>query len=60
MSDRTTAIISEYAPYLLMKNQTTGAYHIVGISPEFHNFVDALKMRHKLQILDDIKVKDIK
>ena len=60
MPDRVTAIMSEYAPYLLMKNQTTGVYHMEGISPECHNLVDALKMRYKLQNLDDIEVKDIK
>jgi hypothetical protein len=34
-----------YAPHLYMKNQTTGAYHLEGVSPDCKNLVDAFKFR---------------
>lgn len=40
---------ADYAPYLLMKNQTTGGYHLEGVSPNCKNLVDAVKMRYSLE-----------
>ena len=34
-----------YAPHLYMKNQTTGVYHLEGVSPECKNLIDAFKFR---------------
>lgn len=35
----------EYAPHLYMKNQTTGVYHLEGVSPDCKKLVDAFKFR---------------
>jgi hypothetical protein len=35
----------DYAPYLKMVNQTTGIFHMEGVSPECHTISDALKER---------------
>ena len=35
----------EYAPHLKMKNQTTGIYHLEGVSPECYNLEQAMKFR---------------
>jgi len=49
-----------YAPYLCMKNQTTGDYHLEGVSPDCRNLYDALKMRYKDLDLPSYEIKDIK
>lgn len=49
-----------YAPFLCMKNQTTGDYHLEGVSPDCHNLYDALKMRYQLLDLPSYEIKDIK
>ena len=50
----------DYAPFLYMKNQTTGEYHLEGVSPDCRNLYDALKMRYKDLNLPAYEVKDIK
>ena len=35
----------DYAPYLKMKNQTTGVYHMEGVSPDCRTINDALSFR---------------
>ena len=40
----------EYAPHLKMKNQTTGVYHLEGVSPECRTIEQALKFRHNNRI----------
>jgi hypothetical protein len=35
-----------YAPFLYMKNQTTGEYHLEGLSAECKTLYDAIKMRY--------------
>ena len=50
----------DYAPYLYMKNQTTGAYHMEGVSPDCRDLYDALKMRYDLLDLSEYKIEDIK
>lgn len=50
----------DYAPFLFMKNQTTGEYHLEGVSPNCKNLYDALKMRYKILNLPDYEIKDIK
>lgn len=35
-----------YAPFLNMKNQTTGTYHLEGVDPSCKTIEDALKFRH--------------
>lgn len=50
----------KYAPFLCMKNQTTGEYHLEGVSPECRNLYDALKMRYKDLDLPSFEIKDIK
>lgn len=50
----------DYAPFLYMKNQTTGEYHLEGVSPDCKNLDDALNMRYKNLNLPDYEVKDIK
>lgn len=50
----------DYAPFLYMKNQTTGEYHLEGVSPDCKNLYDALKMRYKDLNLPVYEVKDIK
>ena len=49
-----------YAPFLCMKNQTTGEYHLEGVSPDCRNLYDALKMRYKDLDLPSYEIKDIK
>lgn len=50
----------KYAPFLCMKNQTTGEYHLEGVSPDCRNLYDALKMRYKDLDLPSYEIKDIK
>jgi len=50
----------DYAPFLCMKNQTTGEYHLEGVSPDCKNLYDALKMRYKGLNLPVYEIKDIK
>ncbi len=50
----------KYAPFLCMKNQTTGEYHLEGVSPDCKNLYDALKMRYKSLNLPAYEIKDIK
>ncbi len=50
----------DYAPFLCMKNQTTGEYHLEGVSPDCRNLYDALKMRYKMLNLPDYEIKEIK
>ena len=49
-----------YAPFLCMKNQTTGEYHVEGVSPDCKDLYDALKMRYDLLDLSEYKIEDIK
>lgn len=55
---RTTHL--NYAPYLCMKNQTTGEYHLEGVSPECRDLYDALKMRYKGLNLPSYEIQNIK
>ena len=50
----------DYAPYLCMKNQTTGEYHMEGVSPDCRNLYDALKMRYQILDLPSYEIKNIK
>lgn len=50
----------EYAPYLYMKNQTTGVYHLEGIHPRCKTLYDAIKMRYNGLNIKDFEIKDIK
>lgn len=49
-----------YAPFLYMKNQTTGVYHLEGIHPSCRTLYDALKMRYNGLNIKDFEIKDIK
>ena len=49
-----------YAPFLYMKNQTTGVYHLEGIHPHCRTLYDALKMRYNGLNIKDFEIKDIK
>lgn len=49
-----------YAPFLYMKNQTTGVIHLEGINPKCQNLYDALKMRYKGLNLPKFEIKNIK
>ncbi len=49
-----------YAPFLYMKNQTTGVYHLEGIHPRCKTLYDAIKMRYKGLKIKDFEIKDIK
>ena len=49
-----------YAPYLYMKNQTTGVYHLEGIHPRCRTLYDAIKMRYNGLNIKDFEIKDIK
>ena len=64
ISGETGRVIStnhvKYAPYLCMKNQTTGEYHLEGVSPNCRNLYDALKMRYKGLNLPGYEIKNIK
>ena len=50
----------EYAPFLYMKNQTTGVYHLEGIHPRCKTLYDAIKMRYNGLNIKDYEIKDIK
>ena len=50
----------EYAPFLYMKNQTTGEYHLEGIHPRCKTLYDAIKMRYNGLNIKDYDIKDIK
>ena len=50
----------EYAPYLHMKNQTTGEYHLEGLHPRCKTLYDAIKMRYNGLNIKDYDIKDIK
>ena len=50
----------DYAPYLCMKNQTTGEYHLEGVSPNCRDLYDALKMRYSGLDLPCYEIKNIK
>jgi hypothetical protein len=50
----------EYAPYLYMKNQTTGEYHLEGLHPRCRTLYDAIKMRYNGLNIKDYDIKDIK
>ena len=50
----------KYAPFLYMKNQTTGAYHLEGLHPRCKTLYDAIKMRYNGLNIKDYDIKDIK
>lgn len=50
----------EYAPFLYMKNQTTGIYHLEGLHPRCKTLYDAIKMRYNGLNIKDYEIKDIK
>ena len=50
----------KYAPFLYMKNQTTGVYHLEGIHPNCKTLYDAIKMRYRDLDLPNYEIKDIK
>lgn len=50
----------KYAPFLYMKNQTTGVIHLEGVHPECRNLYDALKMRYRGLNLPNFEIKNIK
>lgn len=50
----------KYAPFLYMKNQTTGVYHLEGIHPRCKTLYDAIKMRYNGLNIKDFEIKDIK
>ena len=49
-----------YAPFLYMKNQTTGIYHLEGIHPRCRTLYDAIKMRYNELNIKNYDIKDIK
>ena len=49
-----------YAPFLYMKNQTTGVYHLEGLHPRCKTLYDALKMRYNGLNIQNFEIKDIK
>ena len=49
-----------YAPFLYMKNQTTGVYHLEGIHPRCKTLYNAIKMRYNGLNIKDYEIKDIK
>ena len=51
---------ANYAPFLYMKNQTTGAYHLEGLHPRCKTLYDAIKMRYNGLNIKDYDIKDIK
>lgn len=57
---RTITEYFTYAPYLYMKNQTTGVYHLEGIHPRCRTLYDAIKMRYNGLTIKDFEIKDIK
>ena len=50
----------KYAPFLYMKNQITGVYHLEGIHPSCRTLYDAIKMRYNGLNIKDFEIKDIK
>ena len=50
----------DYAPFLYMKNQTTGVYHLEGIHPRCKTLYDALKMRYNGLDIKNYDIRDIK
>ena len=50
----------KYAPFLYMKNQTTGEYHLEGLHPRCKTLYDAIKMRYNGLNIKDYEIKDIK
>ena len=50
----------KYVPYLYMKNQTTGVYHLEGLHPRCKTLYDAIKMRYNGLNIKDYDIKDIK
>ena len=50
----------DYAPFLFMKNQTTGEYYLEGVSPNCRDLYDAIKMRYKGLDLPSYEIQDIK
>ena len=50
----------KYAPFLYMKNQTTGIYHLEGVHPNCKTLYEAIKMRYKDLSLPIYDIKDIK
>ena len=50
----------DYAPFLMMKNQTTGVYHLEGVSPDCKDLYDAIKMRYKGLNLPKYDIENIK
>ena len=53
-------INSNYAPFLYIKNQTTGGYHLEGLHPCCKTLYDAIKMRYNGLNIKDYDIKDIK
>ena len=51
---------ANYAPFLYMKNQTTGAYHLEGLHPRCRTLYDAIRMRYNGLNIQDYDIKDIK
>ena len=51
---------ANYAPFLYMKNQTTGEYHLEGLHPRCRTLYDAIKMRYNGLNINDYDIKDIK
>lgn len=49
-----------YAPYLYIKNQTTGVYHLERIHPRCRTLYDAIKMHYNGLNIKDFEIKDIK
>jgi hypothetical protein len=58
--DRGIAERFSYAPFLYMKNQTTGVYHLEGIHPRCKTLYDAIKMRYNGLNIKNYDIKDIK
>ena len=50
----------KYAPFLYMKNQTTGVYHLEGLHPRCKTLYDALKMRYNGLNINNYEIKGIK
>ena len=60
-NEKTESVIYyDYAPFLFMKNQTTGEYHLEGVSPNCRDLYDAIKMRYKGLDLPCYEIQDIK
>jgi len=64
INKRTNRVIREeyykYAPFLYMKNQTTGVYHLEGIDPKCKTLYHAIKMRYNELDLPKYKIENIK